>query len=608
MKSVRKITYRIVLGLTLFACLMIAKQEQIKADSWSNAYEFFQQYGNQVQFCPTSYNDGVIYFATQGSNTNSTSGIRYRSIGWEISILDEYGNLLQVMYCVLDGGYMNCEHKTTVSNTMYKLYGIRLSSIRNRMSQNVKEKFEKGNCTIVFNACMVVRINGQNQGGMTDAGPSWGCVYTSYEGIANAQAWGNASKNALHSYFEKPVQGLYYSVNLEKGTGIGEVFGSGRYCYGTYVEISAQADYGYCFSHWTGTNVNYDNPYGFYVNGNYSWTANANPKHTTVVFHRNFDAADSISMTQIYSFTGTNQQFVDFGWQRPGYYPLGWAENPYSTANQYYLTNPVAAQWIEERYPCIDLYEIWKENEYTIVFDGNGNVEGKMEDVNINYTGILQMPENGFVCKNGNRAFLGWSLNPVASKGDYLVGEQISVSELVTMLQLENTTGAIIHVYAIWDEEPAILANDLYFSLLDAQQGKITEQKLAEYARAFDLEDGEINYGKNANNSFLLKDYDEKFFLSCSASAEIPVTFQAIDCSGNRVERQILIYIVDTSVSTGEEVFGAPRMISKKYFVKENGRLLSEQEGGLKASSEWRNNDTWRKLLADTLMRAEEKR
>lgn len=593
----------IILMLIVIGGCFFAPEEKVMAEEWETAYDFFRIYGNSVQFSPTSQSDGNIYFGTKGATSNS--GIKYRTIGWKASVKDAEGNLLQDMYCKLDGNYLVCEMQTETTGYLYKLYGITLSSIRNRMTNEVRAVFEKGNCSIVFNACMVVVKDGVEQGGMTDDGPSWGSVYTTYDGIVNAQKWGEASKTALCSFFDKSVGGLYYSVELIKTQGVNSVLGAGTYCYGTYVEISAGMEQGYRFTHWAGTNVTYDNPYGFYVNGNYSWTANAAPKKTNVVFHRGFDASDSVKAIQYYIYGDINPQLVNFGWKRAGYYPLGWSENPQSTTAQYYITDMILQQWISDKYPEVNLYEVWRENEYTFIFDRNGADDGRVKSIRTTYTGSVQMPDNQFVNKNRNCSFIGWSLNPVATRGDYKEGEVIDVQDLVTSLGLEYTTGAAIYLYAIWDEEPAIQAPDLYFSLQDARQGRISEEVLAGYARAVDLEDGVIPYGRNPQNSFLLTDFDAQKFLNCTTSTEIPVTFRATDCSGNTVERSVVVHIVDTEVKDGTEEMGRPRMISRKYFQNERGDLLSEREGGIKESSKWRTNETWRCFLEEILRKAE---
>lgn len=351
--------------------------------------------------------------------------------------------------------------------------------------------------------------------------------------------------------------------------------------------------------------MTYDNPHGFYVNGNYSWTAHAVPQELNVVFHRNFNDADSVKATKSYTYGNENQQLINFGWMKEGYYPVGWSENRYSSTCQYFLTSAVSSQWIAEKYPEIHLYEIWKENEYTIIFDGNGAEEGIMNSVHTSYTGSFCVPENSFINRNKKCTFVGWSLNPAATGGDYTKGNVVQVRDLVKSLGLEHTTGAVIYLYAIWDEAPAIQAPDLYFSLLDARQGKISEEVLAGYAKAVDLEDGVIPYGKNPKNAFLLIDYDAQKFLNCTTSTEIPVTFQATDCSGNTVERSIVIHIADTEVKDGTEEMGKSRLISQKYFENERGELLSEQEGGIRESSRWRCDEKWRSFLEDTLRRAE---
>ncbi len=58
--------------------------------------------------------------------------------------------------------------------------------LKNRMNQESLNALSSGSCTIILDACMVLRVNGKNKGGMNDNGLSWGKVYTTYAGISKA--------------------------------------------------------------------------------------------------------------------------------------------------------------------------------------------------------------------------------------------------------------------------------------------------------------------------------------------------------------------------------------------------------------------------------------
>ena len=46
--------------------------------------------------------------------------------------------------------------------------------LKNRMNQESLNALSSGSCTIILDACMVLRVNGKNKGGMNDNGLSSG--------------------------------------------------------------------------------------------------------------------------------------------------------------------------------------------------------------------------------------------------------------------------------------------------------------------------------------------------------------------------------------------------------------------------------------------------
>lgn len=152
---------------------------------------------------------------------------------------------------------------------------------------------------------------------------------------------------------------------------------------------------------------------------------------------------------------------------------------------------------------------------------------------------------------------------------------------------------------ASWDEGPLIRTEELYVSLEDALSGKITESWLAQKAEAFDLEDGEIPYGKNKDTAFFMEDYKVTDFTELQKEAAVTKTFSAVDSAGNKTQKDILIHIVETNIYTEEEIFGRVRFISSKYFRDESGNLISEEMGGLTEDSIWRWDESYRGLLEE---------
>lgn len=236
--------------------------EIVKAEVYDNAYTFYQSYGNEMFFQAGANSQGEIYYATKGRK-NETASIKYTTIGWQVRVLNSTGALVETLYYQLGGNNMSLVDIRTVNGYVYCLYRVTLSNLKSRLSSAGVDTLNNPNCNIIFDACITTKRKGVVQGGMTDSGPSWGEVYTTYNGIVNAQNWTEATKNALKSYYNKSVKGLFYDVTVKKGTGIAQVSGAGRYCFGTEVTIQAKVLEGYHFTGWTGSSTSSNESYTF---------------------------------------------------------------------------------------------------------------------------------------------------------------------------------------------------------------------------------------------------------------------------------------------------------------------------------------------------------
>lgn len=256
----------------------------VQAGVYDDAYTFYQTYGNEMRFLPGAKNEGEIYYATKG-RLNLSVGTRYTTIGWKVRIFNQSGALADTVYYKLGGNHMTKVSARTIDGYEYCLYRVTLANLKSRLSAAGLETLNRSDCNIVFDACISVKENGQLQGGMTDAGISWGEVHTTYNGIVNAAPWSSATKESLKSYYNKKVDGLFYEVTLKKGKGIRQVSGAGKYCFGTTVTIQAECEDGYHFSNWTGSTTSEKQSYSFVLYGNnISLTANAKENNYTVQF------------------------------------------------------------------------------------------------------------------------------------------------------------------------------------------------------------------------------------------------------------------------------------------------------------------------------------
>lgn len=572
----------------LFLVEICYSPKTINAASYTNAYAFYEENGNIMKFVPSTSTDGNIYYATKGKKGYNVSTL-YSTIGWKVSVKHNNGNVLQTMYFQLGGTYMQTVDTSEQKGYEYSLYSVRLDSIKGRMNSTSKEALEKGKCTLVFDACIAVKKNGKLQGTMNDNGVTSGTVHMTYNGIAKAAPWSSATKTALAGYYNRSVVGLFSTLTLTKDEGIASVNGAGKYCYGTAITINATPLEGYTFAGWSG-NDSYASAKTTITMGKSDISLKATSKLSSllVTYFQNTYANDVKTEQEIFLYSGNPQNFQDFGWKREGYYQIGWALKRQSLKADYAITNTVSNKWILKHLPSINLYAVWNVNQYNIIFDANGG-NGVMEKIVSDYESEIMLPQNTFTYDNG--IFLGWSMNPLDRIPAYTASQNINIKELAKNAKVEYSNQAEIKLYAIWDNTPAITAENIYVSLQEARAGNITELLLASYTKATDKEDGMIPYGNHEQNSFLIEDYEASRFLKLEQETQITLTFCAKDSSGNICRREIIVFVVDTNLYQEKEIKGNVRFISKKYYKDEHGNFVTEEHGGLQKDSIWRTDE-----------------
>lgn len=275
-----------------------------------------------------------------------------------------------------------------------------------------------------------------------------------------------------------------YIVTLYKGTGIDSVTGAGTYFYGQTATINATLTVGYKWINWTGTTTYSNISNSFTVDGDKTFTANAEPITYTVRFNGNGNWNTSQgSYTQQFTYdlpaTLTPNKFT-----RPdnttynsvnyikGYEFIGWGTSATQTTATY-LDEQTVSNLKNTDGAVLDLYAIWKK-PVTLTFNFNG---GKFNDSTanqvLNYTMYNSELSHTFDIKTyyggfkNNRIsankginnkltktdtngiqyrFLGYSLNPNATVPDsnfdvYNIKER---TENYTIR--DNTT-----LYAVWE-------------------------------------------------------------------------------------------------------------------------------------------------------------
>ena len=358
-------------------------------------------------------------------------------------------------------------------------------------------KNQAGNMTITANWTpipykQIVKVRYQNADG------TWG----NYSDVINANynygstvSWSRAAdatyKATSISYTVTQVNTKYisvyrntYIVTLYKGTGIDSVTGAGTYFYGQTATINATLTVGYKWINWTGTTTYSNISNSFTVDGDKTFTANAEPITYTVRFNGNGNWNTSQgSYTQQFTYdlpaTLTPNKFT-----RPdnttynsvnyikGYEFIGWGTSATQTTATY-LDEQTVSNLKNTDGAVLDLYAIWKK-PVTLTFNFNG---GKFNDSTanqvLNYTMYNSELSHTFDIKTyyggfkNNRIsankginnkltktdtngiqyrFLGYSLNPNATVPDsnfdvYNIKER---TENYTIR--DNTT-----LYAVWE-------------------------------------------------------------------------------------------------------------------------------------------------------------
>ena len=178
--------------------------------------------------------------------------------------------------------------------------------------------------------------------------------------------------------------------------------------------------------------------------------------------------------------------------------------------------------------------------------------------------------------------FMGWALED--GKDTFI--PQWKAGDIVQNLVAED--GGEITLYAVWDDCPWIQAQDLYYTLEQAQSGFITEEEILSHATATDREDGSpILPGTNPApsdpevfTSFTIPDYQESEFTNLQHDFATSENLAVVDHTGNTYVKQIMVYVVDTTPVV-EKPEGKTRFISEKYFK------LDHEHGGLEENSIW---------------------
>ena len=267
-----------------------------------------------------------------------------------------------------------------------------------------------------------------------------------------------------------------------------------------------------------------------------------------------------------------------------GWNPIGWSLS--TDGNGVIETSSGASFILTED---LTFYACYAQ-EISITYDTNGSyqtIEGRKTERYYNASGNYENP------------FFTIADAPILDRHSFVYWEVLdengnSLSSFPAGSKI--TTEYSLHLTAKWDAYPEIEAYDRYFTLEEAKKGSITEERLWEKVTARDKEDGTLEKRSNV----IIKDYTTKKFTTLTTSQDVTITYQATDSFGNITEKDIILHIVDTTVTQSTKQYYVRFIHSDFYMVHNN--FVSNDYGGLESSSIWLTNEVYRRLLEHTLI------
>ena len=113
----------------------------------------------------------------------------------------------------------------------------------------------------------------------------------------------------------------------------------------------------------------------------------------------------------------------------------------------------------------MSLYAVWEPNNYQFVFEGE-DCEN-IKSINAKYGESINLPAP----ISEHATFIGWSFGALDTEAEYKAGDNLLVSNAADKQQVLNTDNAVITLYAIWDQLPAIDAEDTFYAIKDIEKG-----------------------------------------------------------------------------------------------------------------------------------------
>ena len=413
-------------------------------------------------------------------------------------------------------------------------------------------------------------------------------------------------KMVIDYYYERHL----YNVTLNAGTGIEKTIGAGPYRYGQSVTIDANVKEGYHWLNWTG---NYTGGSGgdqtvdtkkftfTMPAGNVTMTASAEANRYTIHFDPNGGAGHIDDIETTYD---TDVTLPDV-WNADGTaayvkYTLD-GQNVTDGVISGAIPKAMMAGYEEEDAEIEDTENAGNDTDIVETDTPDDmdeteatETEDDSDDANDAELDEIEEDKKAEAPKKKVYAsvFMGWALED--GKDTFI--PKWKAGDIVQNLVAED--GGEITLYAVWDDCPWIQAQDLYYTLEQAQSGFITEEEILSHATATDREDGSpILPGTNPApsdpevfTSFTIPDYQAGEFTNLQHDFATSENLTVVDHTGNTYVKQIMVYVVDTTPVV-KKPEGKTRFISEKYFK------LDHDHGGLEENSIWMTDPDYHSAL-----------
>ncbi len=374
-----------------------------------------------------------------------------------------------------------------------------------------------------------------------------------------------------------------YTLIVQGGDGIESVTGGGDHPYGSDVNIGATVKPGYHWKGWTGSYNTAEKDYGFQMpNQNITMRAEAEANAYTITFNPN-GGGEVKHIDDIATQYDKQVSLPDGAANYVKYTKEG--VNVTDAVLSGALSLSTEAESGEQEQPGADNQESAQQTDENV--DEVTSPENEAEQLadQSDAEAAAEQPEK--TPKVYPSVFLGWSLE--AGKDSltpqWKAGETIDVKVLADTAGVTSQNGAVIPLYAIWDDCPWIQATDLYYTLEQAQSGFITDTEILSHAAAFDREDGSpIPPGFHENGtSFSIPDYAPTDFTQFQGNGSCTENLTVVDSSGSVYKKQITVHVVDTTAEAVKPE-GTTRFINEYYYNQ------PYEYGGLRDDSIWKTD------------------